>query len=67
MIEFLILLLHVLMSPFKTQAQVEAEIVLLRHQRLADALRRHGVARQGKGEQLARGPNGPFSLYIRTY
>jgi hypothetical protein len=31
MIELLILLLHVLVSPFKTQAQLEAEIVLLRH------------------------------------
>ena len=32
MIEFLILLLHVLVSPFKTQVRLEAEIVLLRHQ-----------------------------------
>ena len=32
MIEFLILLVHVLVSPFKTQARLEAEIVLLRHQ-----------------------------------
>jgi transposase InsO family protein len=32
MIEFLILFLHVLVSPFKTQARLEAEIVLLRHQ-----------------------------------
>jgi YVTN family beta-propeller protein len=32
MIEFLILLLHVLVSPFKTQARLEAEVVLLRHQ-----------------------------------
>jgi len=32
MIAFLILLLHVLVSPFKTQARLEAEIVLLRHQ-----------------------------------
>jgi hypothetical protein len=29
MIEFLILLLHVLVSPFKTQARLEAELVLL--------------------------------------
>jgi hypothetical protein len=29
---FLILFLHVLVSPFKTQARLEAEIVLLRHQ-----------------------------------
>src|SRR4030081_438239 len=32
MIAFLILLVHVLVSPFKTQARPEAEIVLLRHQ-----------------------------------
>src|SRR6266481_4999353 len=32
MIGFLILFLHVLVSPFKTQAQLEAEIVLLRHE-----------------------------------
>jgi hypothetical protein len=32
MIGLLILLLHVLISPFKTQARLEAEIVLLRHQ-----------------------------------
>jgi hypothetical protein len=32
MIGFLILFLHVLVSPFKSQAQLEAEIVLLRHQ-----------------------------------
>jgi transposase InsO family protein len=32
MIGFLILFLHVLISPFKTQARLEAEIVLLRHQ-----------------------------------
>ena len=30
--EFLSLFLHVLVSPFKTRAQLEAEIVLLRHQ-----------------------------------
>ena len=32
MIDFLKLLVHVLVSPFKTRAQLEAEIVLLRHQ-----------------------------------
>jgi len=32
MIDFLSLVLHVVVSPFKTQAQLEAEIVLLRHQ-----------------------------------
>jgi hypothetical protein len=32
MIAFLGLLVHVLVSPFKTQARLEAEILLLRHQ-----------------------------------
>src|SRR5712664_2969216 len=32
MIGFLILLLHVLVSPFKTRVRLEAEIILLRHQ-----------------------------------
>ncbi len=32
MVAFLILFLHVLIAPFKTQARLEAEIVLLRHQ-----------------------------------
>jgi hypothetical protein len=32
MIAFLILSLHVLVSPFRTRARLEAEIVLLRHQ-----------------------------------
>lgn len=32
MIEFLRLALHVLISPFKTRARLEAEIVMLRHQ-----------------------------------
>src|SRR5436190_21125397 len=32
MIAFLILFLHILVSPVKTQARLEAEIVLLRHQ-----------------------------------
>ena len=32
MIAFLSLFLHVLISPFNTQARLEAEIVLLRHQ-----------------------------------
>ena len=32
MIEFLILFVHVLVAPFKTQARLEAEIVVLRHQ-----------------------------------
>jgi hypothetical protein len=32
MVDFLKLFVHVLISPFKTQARLEAEIVLLRHQ-----------------------------------
>ena len=32
MIAFLSLLLHVVISPLKTKAQLEAEIILLRHQ-----------------------------------
>ena len=32
MIAFLSLLAHVLASPFKTRARLEAEIVVLRHQ-----------------------------------
>jgi hypothetical protein len=32
MIAFLSLLLHVVVSPFRTKAQLEAEIILLRHQ-----------------------------------
>ena len=32
MIEFLRLFVHILMSPFTTQARLEAEIVMLRHQ-----------------------------------
>ena len=31
MIEFLSLLAHILVSPFKTRARLEAEIILLRH------------------------------------
>jgi hypothetical protein len=33
MIAFLSLLLHVVVSPFKTRARLEAEIIMLRHQR----------------------------------
>jgi putative transposase len=32
MIAFLGLLLHIVVSPFRTKAQLEAEIILLRHQ-----------------------------------
>jgi hypothetical protein len=31
-ITFLILFLHVVVSPFKTKARLEAEIIMLRHQ-----------------------------------
>ena len=41
MIAFLSLFLHVLISPFKTQAQLEAEIVMLRHQ--LNVLRRRSL------------------------
>jgi len=43
MIAFLSLFLHVLISPFKTQARLEAEIVLLRYQ--LNVLRRHAPAK----------------------
>jgi hypothetical protein len=42
MIGFLILFLHVLASPFKTQARLEAEIVLLRHQLVSACPRSRG-------------------------
>jgi hypothetical protein len=32
MIAFLILLIHIVISPFKTKARLEAEIIMLRHQ-----------------------------------
>jgi hypothetical protein len=32
MLPFVDLLLHVLVSPFKTQARLETEIIMLRHQ-----------------------------------
>ena len=32
MIAFLILFIHVVISPFKTKARLEAEIIMLRHQ-----------------------------------
>jgi len=40
MLPFVGLLLHVLVSPFKTQARLEAEIIMLRHQ--LNVLRRRG-------------------------
>src|SRR5260370_31173904 len=51
MIGFLILFLHVLISPFKTQARLEAEIVLLRHQLMCAA-----SARAFEAEADAGGP-----------
>jgi hypothetical protein len=45
MIAFLGLLLHVLASPFRSQASLEAEIVFLRHQ--LNVLRRQAPARIG--------------------
>jgi transposase InsO family protein len=42
MIDFLKLFLHILVSPFKTQARLEAEIVLLRHH--AMGIRDHPTA-----------------------
>jgi hypothetical protein len=46
MIGFLILFLHILVSPFKTRAQLEAEISVLRHQL--------GVLRQQAGRRHSR-------------
>ena len=40
MIAFLILVLHIVVSPFKTKARLEAEIIMLRHQLNADAFPR---------------------------
>lgn len=65
MIDFLKLFVHVLVSPFKTQARVEAEIILLRHQ--LNVLRRRGpppshrhvlVGGESACERLLRGQNG---------
>jgi transposase InsO family protein len=44
MIAFLSLLLHILVSPFKTQARLEAEISVLRHQ--LNVLRRQAPSKQ---------------------
>jgi transposase InsO family protein len=43
MIEFLKLLVHVLVSPFKARAELEAEIIMLRHQ--LSVLRRRGPSK----------------------
>src|SRR5262249_15018836 len=43
MVEFLRLFLHVLAAPFRTQAQLEAEITMLRHQ--LSVLRRQAPSR----------------------
>ena len=42
MISFMSLVFHVLVSPFKTQARLEAEIIMLRHQ--LNVLRRRVLA-----------------------
>jgi len=49
MIGFLILLLHVLVSPFKTHARLEAEIVLLRHQLSVLRQRVYAITRSPRG------------------
>jgi hypothetical protein len=49
MIGFLILFFHVLISPFKTQARLEAEIVLLRHQ--LGVLRAHVFEAEADGRR----------------
>jgi hypothetical protein len=43
MTEFLTLFVHVVISPFKTRARLEAEIILLRHQ--VNVLRRRAPAK----------------------
>jgi hypothetical protein len=43
MIAFLSLVLHIVVSPFKTQARLEAEIIMLRHQ--LNVLRRRGPSK----------------------
>ena len=43
MIAFLSLVFHVVVSPFKTRARLEAEIALLRHQ--LNMLRRHVLSK----------------------
>jgi hypothetical protein len=55
MIGLLLLLLHVLVSPFKTQARLEAEIVLLRHQfECAASARTHEAVADGGGPLALR-------------
>ncbi|MDI1286710.1 MAG: hypothetical protein PSV46_20155 [Reyranella sp.] len=51
MLDFLKLLVHVLASPFKTRAQLEAEIVVLRHQ--LSVLRRRAPPSRRFGTRLA--------------
>jgi PAS domain S-box-containing protein len=46
MIAFLILFIHVVISPFKTKARLEAEIIMLRHQ--LNVLRRRVVDEHGE-------------------
>ena len=61
MIAFLILLLHVLISPFKTQARLEAEIVLLRHQ--LNVLRRRVSSKPRLTTTLCGRRSFPFRLF----
>ncbi len=53
MIAFLSLVLHIVVSPFKTQARLEAEIIMLRHQ--LNVLRRRGPSKVLR----RRGPSKP--------
>ena len=54
MVSFLGLLLHVLASPFKSQARLEAEIVFLRHQLnlLRSRVVTENLIRAGLGEEI---------------
>jgi hypothetical protein len=51
MLPFVGLLLHVLDSPFKTQARLEAEIIMLRHQ--LNVLRRRVPPKDARNSILA--------------
>jgi hypothetical protein len=59
MLEFLSLLIHALAAPFRTQAQLEAEITMLRHLWLPKLLPRRSIA-----FQLNFRPNGPRSKIL---
>jgi hypothetical protein len=61
MLDFLKLFLHVLAAPFRTQAQLEAEVTLLRHQ--LNVLRRQAPARPrltaANSDNVGPRPSGP--------